>query len=72
MAKVDVRAEVASSVWVHTSAVGQVVSAGAQLLVLECMKMEIPVESPCAGTVTWLAAPASTVAAGDIVATITT
>lgn len=65
-------AEVASSVWVHTSAVGQAVTTGSQLLVLECMKMEIPVEAPCAGTVTWLAAPASTVAAGDVVATIST
>lgn len=70
MAKVEVRAEVTSSVWVHASTPGQVVTKGAQLLILESMKMEIPVESPVDGTVVWLAAPATVVDAGDVIATL--
>jgi biotin carboxyl carrier protein len=47
----DVRAEMTANVWqVHTE-VGQSVAAGDLLLILESMKMEIPVEAPKAGVV---------------------
>lgn len=47
----EVRAEITANVWQVSAEVGQVVSAGEVLMILESMKMEIPVEAPSAGTV---------------------
>ena len=47
-----VTAEIAGNVWRVEQRVGARVAAEDVLLVLESMKMEIPVEAPCAGTVT--------------------
>lgn len=47
-----VLSEVSGSVWKVEVAVGQVVAAGDTLLIVESMKMEIPVEAPVGGTVT--------------------
>jgi acetyl-CoA carboxylase biotin carboxyl carrier protein len=47
----EVRAEITGSVWKLEVAVGDPVDEGATLLVLESMKMEIPVEAPCPGRV---------------------
>lgn len=58
-----VLSEVSGSVWKLEVAVGQSVQAGDTLLIVESMKMEIPVESPSSGTVTELL-----VAEGDAVA----
>jgi biotin carboxyl carrier protein len=46
-----VRSEIAGTVWKVEVATGQRVSAGEVLLILESMKMEIPVEAPAAGVV---------------------
>ncbi len=46
-----VRTEVAGSVWKVAVTVGQRVDAGDALVIVESMKMEIPVEAPAAGTV---------------------
>jgi biotin carboxyl carrier protein len=46
-----VRAEIAASVWQVKVEVGDRVEAGQELLVLESMKMEIPVCAPVDGTV---------------------
>ncbi|MEY3612951.1 MAG: hypothetical protein RJB14_2673 [Pseudomonadota bacterium] len=43
--------EVSGSIWKLEVQVGQSVAAGAVLMIVESMKMEIPVESPSAGTV---------------------
>jgi acetyl-CoA carboxylase biotin carboxyl carrier protein len=43
--------EVAGSVWKIETQVGDAVAEGQQLLIIESMKMEIPVEAPHAGTV---------------------
>jgi len=56
-------AEMAANVWKLEVSVGQRVKQGQDLLVLESMKMEIPVEAPVDGEVTRIA-----VAAGDVVA----
>jgi biotin carboxyl carrier protein len=64
----EVTAEIAGSVWSHVAAVGQQVKAKAVLLVTECMKTEIPVESPVAGTVVWLLGCAESVELGTVVA----
>ena len=47
-----IRSEVSGSVWKVEVVVGQQVSEGDTLVVVESMKMEIPVTAPAAGTVT--------------------
>ena len=51
MARVNIESEVTGNVWKVQVAAGAKVAAGDVLLVLESMKMEIPVEAPVAGTV---------------------
>jgi len=46
-----VLSEVSGSVWKVEVAVGQTVAEGDTLLIVESMKMEIPVSAPKAGTV---------------------
>ena len=52
MAMVKVEAQMPGSVKELLVAVGDAVAKEQELLILESMKMEIPVESPSAGTVT--------------------
>lgn len=47
----EVEAQIAGNVWKIESKVGAEVEEEDVLLILESMKMEIPVEAPCAGTV---------------------
>lgn len=51
MAKHNVESEVTGTVWKVEVAVGEQVEEGDVLLILESMKMEIPVEAPADGTV---------------------
>ena len=48
----EVEAQMAGSVWKIERAVGDRVSEEDVILVIESMKMEIPVEAPCSGTLT--------------------
>ena len=67
----EVRAEITANVWQVRVEVGQQVSTGDELVVLESMKMEIPVVSPLSGTVTEIrVAPDTQVQEGDVVAVI--
>ncbi len=50
----EVESEVQGNVWKVEVAVGDRVAAGDVLIILESMKMEIPVESPVAGIVSEL------------------
>ena len=43
MATIQIKAEVAGSVWKIVTAVGDTVEPGGTLMILESMKMEIPV-----------------------------
>ena len=47
----DVEAQIAGNVWTIATRVGAQVEEEDVLLILESMKMEIPVEAPCAGRV---------------------
>jgi len=47
----DVVADLAANVWKIVVAPGDHVSAGSTLIILESMKMEIPVEAPIGGTI---------------------
>ena len=51
MARLQVQSEVTGNVWKVEVATGASVDAGDVLMILESMKMEIPVEAPEAGTV---------------------
>jgi biotin carboxyl carrier protein len=51
MSRVEVRSEVAGSVWQAPVAVGDTVAEGDPVLVLESMKMEVPVDAPVAGRI---------------------
>jgi biotin carboxyl carrier protein len=67
----EVRAEITANVWQVRVEVGQEVTAGDELVVLESMKMEIPVVSPLTGRVTEIrVAPDTQVQEGDVVAVI--
>ncbi|MDA0978282.1 MAG: acetyl-CoA carboxylase biotin carboxyl carrier protein subunit [Proteobacteria bacterium] len=50
MPGVKVLTEVTGTVWKIQAAVGDRVAAEDVIMILESMKMEIPVETPCAGT----------------------
>ena len=58
----DIKADVTGKVWKLEAAVGASLAAGEIVMILESMKMEIPVEAPKTGRLTTLA-----VAEGDSV-----
>ena len=67
----DVTAEIIVNVWQVRTEVGATVAEGDELVILESMKMEIPVESPIDGTVTQVhVKPDDQVTEGDLVVTI--
>ena len=51
MAKIDVESEVTGNVWKVLVEEGAKVSEGDVIIILESMKMEIPLEAPADGTV---------------------
>lgn len=46
-----VEAQITGNVWKIEKAVGDAVEEGETLIILESMKMEIPVEAPCGGRI---------------------
>jgi biotin carboxyl carrier protein len=67
----EVRAEVIGSLWRIVAEVGQRVEEDETIMVLESMKMEIPVTSPISGTVTAiLVQPGEVVQEGQTVAIV--
>ena len=61
MSHAKIRTEVAGTVWKIVAAKGATLAAGETILIMESMKMEIPIEAPHAGTLTELL-----VAEGDV------
>ena len=67
----DVKAHITGVVFQITSKVGDRLAAGDPVIVLESMKMEIPVEAPRAGTVKEIkVSEGQTVQEGDTVAVL--
>jgi acetyl-CoA carboxylase biotin carboxyl carrier protein len=63
----DVPAHITGTVWKVEVSVGQIVSAGEVLVILESMKMEMPVEAPDGGMVKEIRCqPAQPVNEGDV------
>ena len=67
----EIRAEMVANVWKVVAAAGDQVSDGDTLVILESMKMEIPVITETGGTVTELkVAEGDVVQEGDVIAVI--
>lgn len=67
MAEIRVRSEIAGSVWKIEVAVGDTVAGDDPLVILESMKMEIPLLAPQAGVVIEiLVAEGEPIAEGDV------
>lgn len=73
MAKINVESEVTGTVWKVEMTVGTELSAGDTIMILESMKMEIPVEAPEAGRIVQITvAPNESVEEGQVVCVIET
>jgi acetyl-CoA carboxylase biotin carboxyl carrier protein len=71
MAAIQVKSELTARVWKIEVATGKVVAAGDSLMILESMKMEIPVLAPAAGKVLRLmVGEADPVSEGQLLAVI--
>jgi acetyl-CoA carboxylase biotin carboxyl carrier protein len=69
----DVPAHITGTVWKVEVSVGQKVAAGDVLVILESMKMEMPVEAPEAGTVKEIRCqPNQSVNEGDVLVVLAT
>jgi acetyl-CoA carboxylase biotin carboxyl carrier protein len=67
----QVLAEITANVWQVHAEPGQAVAEGDTIVILESMKMEIPVEAPVAGTVVEVRVkPDDQVQEGDVIAVI--
>jgi acetyl-CoA carboxylase biotin carboxyl carrier protein len=67
----EIRAEMVANVWKVVVAAGDTVDDGDTLVILESMKMEIPVVAESSGTITELAvAEGDVVQEGDLIAVI--
>lgn len=73
MAEIEVASDINARVFTIEVALGALVSAGDTLMVLESMKMEIPVEAPRAGTVSRIAvAQEDEIVEGQVLAVLQT
>lgn len=73
MAVIDVKAEIGGVVWKIEMAVGATVAEDDPIMILESMKMEIPVLAPRGGTLAeCLVAEGDIVREGQVIARITT
>ncbi|MBN9427009.1 MAG: biotin/lipoyl-binding protein [Burkholderiales bacterium] len=52
MSTQKILSEVAGSIWKIETAAGQRIAAGQSIIIIESMKMEIPVEAPVDGVIT--------------------
>jgi acetyl-CoA carboxylase biotin carboxyl carrier protein len=69
VAQIEIKTEITGNVWKIVAQVGQAVDEDEPILILESMKMEIPVAAPEAGTVTEiLVVEGATVSEGTVVA----
>jgi len=73
MATIQIKAEVAGSVWKIVTAIGETVEPGGTLMILESMKMEIPVIAEDGGRIEkFTVAETEAVNEGQIVAVLST
>ncbi|HEY5071049.1 MAG TPA: acetyl-CoA carboxylase biotin carboxyl carrier protein subunit [Caulobacteraceae bacterium] len=71
--EIEIASDINGRVWKIEAAVGAAVAAGETLLILESMKMEIPVEAPQAGRVARiLVAEGADIVEGQVLAVVET
>ena len=70
VSSVEIRAEMMANVWKVVAETGRVVAPGDVIVILESMKMEIPVEATVAGAVTLAVEEGQAVQEGDLIAAI--
>ena len=70
MARVEVLSEVTGTVWKIEKRTGSAVAADENILILESMKMEIPVVAPVAGTVELSISEGDAVTEGQLLAVV--
>lgn len=71
MAECEAKSEVTGSVWKIVTEVGQQVEAGDTIMIIESMKMEIPVIAEESGTIkTFLVKEETAVSEGQVVAVL--
>ena len=69
MPSLNITSEIAGQVWKIQTAVGQSVTTGESVMIMEAMKMEIPVEAPRAGVIMEISVlEGETIKEGQIVA----
>ena len=67
----EIRAEMSASVWKLVAAVGDTIDADGEIMILESMKMEIPVEAEHSGRITEIhVAEGDSVVEGQLLATL--
>lgn len=66
----QVRSEITGNIWKIEVAEGASVAAGDILIIMESMKMEIPVEAPSAGVCRLKVAEGDNVQEGDLLAVV--
>ncbi|WP_373086617.1 acetyl-CoA carboxylase biotin carboxyl carrier protein subunit [Sneathiella sp.] len=72
MSNTDVAASVTGTVWKIEKSVGDSVSTGDEIMILESMKMEIGVEAPCDGTLSAITVKEQdTISEGQVLAVVT-
>lgn len=68
MTLMDVKSDIAGIVWKIEKSVGDTVSAGDELVILESMKMEIPIDARSAGRIVEiLVAEGDSIAEGHVI-----
>lgn len=73
MAEVEAKSEVTGAVWKITTAIGQKVEVGDTIMIIESMKMEIPVMCEEGGVISkFLVEEKTPVVEGQVVAVLTT
>lgn len=71
MQEIPIKSEITASVWKILVQPGDSVIAGQDLMILESMKMEIPLQSPAAGTIRSLSvAEGQSITEGELVAMV--
>jgi acetyl-CoA carboxylase biotin carboxyl carrier protein len=69
MSSLNITSEIAGQVWKIQAAVGQRVATGESVMIIEAMKMEIPIDAPRAGVIMELTVhEGETIKEGQIVA----
>jgi urea carboxylase len=72
MTTTHVPAPMACTVWQHSVSLGQEVVVGSDIISIESMKLEVAVQAPCSGVITYLRPMGEVAEEGETIASIST